>query len=349
ADGPGTELPIKAYANFDFVPGDSIIFEDNFVGETAEEIPSLWIPTGGVVEITKINGEPVVGFLDGFYCAMYPRMKKYGYLPQRFSLEFDYLFRANDGGKWKDHGAGGTVEVLFHSDDLDNDSQSLGDYNSALSIENSGQISFKGFSGKYKGASEAAVEGELFDKWTHISIAGTEKGMKVYMNNQRILNAPIQSGKAASFKIGSQGISEEKNGQQLFIRNVRVASGGKDPYKQLTSTVKATYIARGINFDYNKATLRPESMGEINKIIGIMKEHSDLKFEIGGHTDSEGNDAYNLKLSQQRTDAVKAKLVELGIDDSRITTKGFGETKPIASNDTPEGRASNRRVELVRK
>ena len=90
-------------------------------------------------------------------------------------------------------------------------------------------------------------------------------------------------------------------------------------------------------------------MGEINKIIAILKDHPDLKFEIGGHTDSEGDDAYNLKLSQQRSDAVKAKLVELGVDGSRITTKGFGETKPITSNKTPEARASNRGVELVKK
>lgn len=351
ANGPSTELPIKAYLNFDFVPGDSVIFEDNFVGETTEEIPSLWVPTGGVVEITKINGETVTGFLDGFYTGMYPRMKKYNYLPQRFSVEFDYLFRSNKGKKWgqyRGEGSEGGLDIVFHSDDKDFDSKELGDYENGIRLESSGAVTFKEFRGKYKGVDDFG-DAEIYDKWVHVSVAATERGMKIYLNNQRIVNAPIASGKAASIKIYSEGNTAEPDGRQLFIRNVRIAGGGKDPYKQLTSTAKATYIARGINFDYNKATLKPESMGEINKIIAILKDHPDLKFEIGGHTDGEGDDAYNLKLSQQRSDAVKAKLVELGVDQSRITSKGYGETKPIASNETPEGRAGNRRVELVKK
>jgi len=79
-----------------------------------------------------------------------------------------------------------------------------------------------------------------------------------------------------------------------------------------------------------------------------MKEHSDLKFEIDGHTDSDGKGDANLKLSQERADAVKAKLTEMGIDDARLTTKGFGATKPIDKNDTAEGKANNRRVEFVK-
>jgi outer membrane protein OmpA-like peptidoglycan-associated protein len=88
-------------------------------------------------------------------------------------------------------------------------------------------------------------------------------------------------------------------------------------------------------------------MGALNSIVTIMKEHAELKFEIGGHTDSDGNDATNLKLSQDRCDAVKAILINLGIANERLTSKGYGETKPIGDNTTPEGKASNRRVEFV--
>ena len=90
-------------------------------------------------------------------------------------------------------------------------------------------------------------------------------------------------------------------------------------------------------------------MGEINRIYALMKDHGDLKFEIGGHSDGDGDEAYNTKLSQQRADAVKTELVNKGIDASRLTTKGYGKSKPIADNNTPEGKANNRRVEFVKK
>jgi outer membrane protein OmpA-like peptidoglycan-associated protein len=89
-------------------------------------------------------------------------------------------------------------------------------------------------------------------------------------------------------------------------------------------------------------------MGALNEIAKLMKAHNDLKFEIDGHTDSDGNADLNMKLSKERADAVKSKLVKMGIDDARLSTKGFGATKPIDKNDTPEGKANNRRVEFIK-
>ena len=104
----------------------------------------------------------------------------------------------------------------------------------------------------------------------------------------------------------------------------------------------------GILFDLGKATLKPESMGSINQIFSLMKKQPDLKFEIDGHTDNTGVAAHNLTLSQQRAESVKTQLVNMGINGSRLTTKGFGDTKPISDNNTPEGKANNRRVEFVK-
>lgn len=81
----------------------------------------------------------------------------------------------------------------------------------------------------------------------------------------------------------------------------------------------------------------------------MLQEHPDLRISIEGHTDSDGDDAFNKQLSERRAESVKAHLVEAyGIDPSRLETAGFGESKPVAPNDTPEGRQQNRRVELVR-
>lgn len=162
-----------------------------------------------------------------------------------------------------------------------------------------------------------------------------------------MLNVPVTQGKAASVSWMGSGTDYEM-GFKTYMRNVRIAGGLSDPYKTLTSQVNAKFIARGITFDVNKAVLKPESMGEINRIVRLMKDNAALKFEIGGHTDAQGDDAFNLKLSQQRAEAVKIKLKEAGVEDSRLITRGYGETRPIGSNETPEGRANNRRVEFAK-
>ena len=89
-------------------------------------------------------------------------------------------------------------------------------------------------------------------------------------------------------------------------------------------------------------------MGTINEIFQFLKDDPSLKFEIDGHTDNTGETQHNLQLSQQRADAVKVQLISMGIDPLRLTSKGFGDSKPIADNSSPEGKANNRRVEFVK-
>ena len=108
------------------------------------------------------------------------------------------------------------------------------------------------------------------------------------------------------------------------------------------------FITRGILFDVNKSSLKNESMGVINEIATMMKEHPEIKFSIEGHTDSDGDDNHNLQLSEQRALAVKNILADLGIDGARLQTKGSGETVPLSDNTSPEGKANNRRVEFVK-
>ena len=103
----------------------------------------------------------------------------------------------------------------------------------------------------------------------------------------------------------------------------------------------------GTNFDFDKATLRPAAMAKLDHATEVMTNHAGIKVNVEGHTDSVGSDAYNEKLSDRRAKSVVDYLVGRGIDASRLMPTGYGEGRPVATNDTAEGRAQNRRVDLV--
>ena len=111
--------------------------------------------------------------------------------------------------------------------------------------------------------------------------------------------------------------------------------------------VGLTVRLKNIYFDFNKTTLKSESFVELNKVVDFLQANPTVEIEIAGHTDSKGTDEYNNTLSQGRSQAVVDYLAQQGIDLSRLTAKGYGESKPIDTNDTPEGQANNRRVEFT--
>ena len=107
---------------------------------------------------------------------------------------------------------------------------------------------------------------------------------------------------------------------------------------------KGSIVLEGVTFEVNSARLTGNSDTVLGGIAQDLKKYARLRIELQGHTDSSGSDAYNLKLSQQRADAVRERLIEDGVPSVQLISKGYGETKPVDSNDTPEGRAHNRRV-----
>jgi outer membrane protein OmpA-like peptidoglycan-associated protein len=111
-------------------------------------------------------------------------------------------------------------------------------------------------------------------------------------------------------------------------------------------TVRKTVVLPGVNFAFNRADLLPQGKADLDAVIPDLEADRDLTLRIEGHTDSVGSDAYNQQLSERRAESVKAYLVSKGVTESRIETKGYGESQPVASNDTDAGRAKNRRVEL---
>ena len=111
-------------------------------------------------------------------------------------------------------------------------------------------------------------------------------------------------------------------------------------------TEQGTWIYEDVHFDTAKADIKPVSFAVLDEIVTFLNNNPMLKVEIQGHTDSRGSAAYNMRLSDARAQAVKAYLINKGIDPMRLTAKGFGPQMPVATNATAEGRAQNRRVEL---
>jgi OOP family OmpA-OmpF porin len=119
-------------------------------------------------------------------------------------------------------------------------------------------------------------------------------------------------------------------------------------YKGVEVTAKALRISEPILFEGSTATIRSVSLPLLDTIADVLKDHLEIRIEIQGHTDSSGDDDVSMRLSQSRADLVMRYLVERGVDPSRLTAVGYGETRPIESNRTSQGREINRRLEFVR-
>jgi len=159
---------------------------------------------------------------------------------------------------------------------------------------------------------------------------------------------------AAPHALAIRGTDERGKSNALCLEWTAVeASASPTPSPTSAEALKAELDLHGrvtiyVNFDFDKAIIKPESRPTVNEVIRMMKQSPDLKLSINGYTDNVGTHEYNVKLSQARAAAVVEALVKASIAADRLTSAGFGDSAPIADNDKPEGRAKNRRVELVR-
>lgn len=325
AEGQKTEeAPQLIWSKYDFVPGEMVIFEDDLLGEENGEFPSRWDLMRGNVEMAEFGGENVIMFRDGGPTIMpYFKEASKDYLPEVFTIEFD-LYVGNDNF------------TVYLYDRKNQKSESPSGYTS--------------FNIKYNkmdfGQSSSRIpEEKSLDKrrWAHIAIAYTNGKLKAYMDETRLINLPRIDFDPKGLSLHSYHC---RNDNQYYVKNIRIAGGGVKYYDRVMQDGKI--IATGIRFDVGKATLKPESMGIINEVVEMMEKYPDLKFSVEGHTDSDGDENSNLKLSEERAKTVKNTMLKLGIKEDRLSSKGLGESMPIDSNSSPESKANNRRVEFVK-
>ncbi len=329
---------LRAYNNYDFVPGDSVVFADDFSHDVQGEFASHWALGAGQGVVNQVAGNNALLLTDGNYARVSPliKTKKIGYLDDPFTIEFD------------SYSTGGYLPHMYFYPSAAAATASSGNIlqvdigaansHGAAEISNGSNVDLQG---NYP---PDISSDNYMKKWHHIAIAYKNSQVKVYVDQYRVVVAPnVGYIKPKAFDI--EGIGDGNN--PIIIANVRVANGGGMNMLGKKFT-EAKIVTHGINFDIDQSTIKPESMGTLNMIKNVLNDNPDLKFEIDGHTDNSGISAHNMVLSQQRADAVKAQLINMGIDGSRLATKGFGDSKPIGNNSTDDGRANNRRVEFVR-
>jgi outer membrane protein OmpA-like peptidoglycan-associated protein len=324
--------PNVVWSKFDFIPGDEVIFEDiPSTDEENGEFPSRWDLVQGQVEIANVDGEAVMMFIDGGEIVPYLKNSSTDYLPEIFTIEFDFY-----------KPAGGNRLTFYLTDQKNQRNNHVYDNAQEFDITPIRVDAPEGSAVEHSGRDYNYCKNGC---WTHVSIAYTKGKLKVYLDDTRLVNIPHYSYNPTGFTMYPYFASAKDN-KAFYVKNVRIAKGGVKYYDRVLSEGKI--IVNGIKFDVNKATLKPESMGPINEIYKLMIDNPAVNFSVEGHTDSDGDDANNQTLSEARGKTVMNKLIEMGIPSNRLKSNGFGESKPIDNNSTPEGKANNRRVEFVK-
>lgn len=317
--------------NYDFVPGSKVLFVTDFSEDRVGNFARRLKYRSGPAEIVERDGIKVLR-ATGPAEFHIPVGKK---LPQRFTLEIDVIAPLNGAL---------TQSVSFEGGAL----ADWGDKSGNI-VWNPTAAWIQGSGGNMATSTVKMpdeMQPDLIGKVAHLRVLMDSGYFKMYVNERRIYNRPEFAFRRDSVIRMSLG-GAEADGMAVYLTGIRVAESDTDIlYDALTT--KGRWATQGILFATGKAELQPESRPVLKEIAGALKQHADLKVLIEGHTDNVGTPAANLALSDARAAAVKAALVaQFGADAARITTKGLGDTKPAAPNTSAEGRAQNRRVEVV--
>ena len=331
AGQPAARQDPKVWDNYDFVPGNKVIvftdFSDDRVGNFARRLKYV----SGPMDVVERDGVKMLRSV-GRSTFLIPVGRT---LPERFTLEFDIIAP----------GLGGYDLLAFEGGpELDR-----GDQSAEINWHPTGTVIIG--SGQNMGNSvklPEAMQPLIVDQLAHVRVLMDGKYFKMYTNERRMYNIPeLEFKRDSVIRVFVNGTEEP--GQAVYIAGIRLAESETDVlYDALAANGR--WATQGILFETGKADLKPESRPVLKEIAATLKEHADLSILIEGHTDNVGNAASNLTLSEARAAEVKNALVtDFAIDAGRITTQGLGDTKPAVPNTSPEGRAQNRRVEIVKK
>ena len=337
---------LEVYSKYDFVPGDKLIFFDDFSNDFIGDFPAKW-NTNGSGEVVTLNNVPGrwFEFKQGYNTYFIPNLPNA--LPENYTIEFDLMtlgvgqqtsggayleVKLDDNNEFKNGSDHAKIQIPFVQYTVSNFH-----LNNKINKKNTISNSVK-----------ADIRKAVLNK-PHISIAVNKERLRVWVNEKKCIDIPKMVGTNSPLKAIKFHLSgfKEEGKESLFISNLKVSEGGEDLRRKLLSEGKIS--TNGILFDSGSATIKLQSYGIIRQIYQVLKQDLSIKLKIIGHPDSDGTDDSNLKLSKSRAEAVKQALIDVyKIDASRLISEGKGESESIADNTTAEGKAQNRRVEFIK-
>jgi len=354
----GDDTPVDAKnQKSDFVRGSVVMFEDDLAGEQIGEFPSKWDLVRGSAEVASINGAKCIE-MDQRDSWIAPLVKGgiKNYLGDVFTIEYDMLY---DDRK-KDGCASIELDIMHEKSPRDNELFTI-TYNTCHDKQaydcSYCLTSEPSFNSKDGHATSAETTTNNDGRWHHFALSFNKRAIKFYVDGKRQINVP-------NAKPGAGWVTWFASGgtSPVYIKNVVIAKGAVDLYERNATDIDAKvaavekaiaetgkFVTNNILFETGKATLKPESMEEIQKVAEYMKKNPTARFEVQGHTDNQGSDKINDPLSQQRAEAVVKALEGLGCDPFNMRAVGKGSHEPVADNATEDGRAKNRRVEFIKK
>ncbi len=325
APAPGASSPAYDPA-WDFVPGERSIFYDDFSDFMPGGAPPHLKVRGPAVDVRNVaDGKQLVVSKPGTLLTA-----SLGSLPPNFTIETEVEF---DDSPSRSYRPGFRLQ--------------LGRLPSIVRSEITVQLNWVARTGTVKATAGPLLGTAPFrvtpGQKLSLSLWMQDGRVRIYVNNERLVDAnQVQLAACDAAWLYFTEVAAP-----LGVARFRVAESAPDFGLTIDSTGR--YVSHGIHFDVDSDRLRPESMPVLKSIAAALASKPALQLRIEGHTDSTGDSAHNQDLSQRRADAVKGALVsQFSVDGGRLATAGQGSNVPLASNDTPDGRATNRRVEFVR-
>ncbi len=345
---------LQTYGKYDFVPGEKIIAQEGFENVAIGDYPVDWNTNSGA-EIVNVDGETGKWLLMNNPGVFMPEFITD--LPENFTLEFDLIcneefsYYSTPFAVWFAAMTNPDSEFTSYNDYGTKPNAVNFDLHPTLQTNVEGKIRFKNFDGEGNEIISNELPTTQFiassKNKVHVSVWRQKNRIRVYLNEEKMLDLPRAFASSIKYNRVVFSRNDGSEGDRYLLGNIRFAVGAPDTRSKLITEGKLT--TRGILFDSGSDKIKPESYGTLKDIAQVLNENMDVRVMIIGHTDSDGDDAKNLELSKKRAAAVKEALTkDFKVDASRMETDGKGESQPSDKNDTPAGKANNRRVEFVK-